>query len=382
MVILFRYTTKKLLYWYACLRNNINKSTKKELEVNKKMVTYKGKKVYLGIDVHKKTYTFSAYCQGIICKTATTPAYSKEFAKDMKKWFYGAEIFSAYEAGFSGFGLHRELESAEINNIVINPASLETASKDKVKTDKKDSGKLAIQLATGRLKSIYIPSRQEELDRLLTRTREQVVKERSRTSNRIKGRLLYFELIDPSDDRIVSEKLLKEYESLELPDELNHSLGILFSQWRFLNKQLEDIKFEMKGQSYGDSYREAIYQSTPGIGDICARVFSNELGDLSKRFRSQKALFQFIGITPTEYSSGEKQRLGHIDRQGPARVRKLLIQCAWRAIELDEALKDSFNRIAHRRGKKRAIVAIARKLIGRVRSCFSNECEYTLGLIA
>lgn len=350
--------------------------------MNKKMVTYKGKKVYIGIDVHKKTYTFSAYCQGILCKTATTPAHPKKFARDIKKWFSGAQVFSVYEAGFSGFGLHRELVSVGVNNIVINPASLETASKDKVKTDKKDSGRLSIQLATGRLKSIYIPSRQEELDRLLTRTRDQVVKERIRTSNRIKGRLHYFGLMDPSNYRIVCEKLLKEYESLELPDELKYSLSVLFSQWRFLNKQLEDIKYEMKGQSYGDSYREAIYQSVPGIGDICARVFSNELGDLSKRFRGQKSLFQFIGITPTEHSSGDKQRLGHIDRQGPSRIRKLLIQCAWIAIKRDEALNDSFNRIAHRRGKKRAIVAIARKLIGRARSCFANKCEYTLGLIA
>ena len=166
-----------------------------------------------------------------------------------------------------------------------------------------------------------------------------------------------------------------------LPVVISHS-SVLFSQWRFLNKQLEDIKYEMKGQSYGDSHREAIYQSVPGIGDVCSRVFANELGDLSKRFRSQKALFQFIGITPTEYSSGEQQRLGHIDRQGPARIRRLLIQCAWRAIVLDGALKESFDRIAHRRGKKRAIVAIARKLIGRVRSCFLNECEYTVGLVA
>ena len=232
------------------------------------------------------------------------------------------------------------------------------------------------------MKSIYIPNEQEELDRLLTRTREQVSKDRSRTANRIKGRLHYFGLIGHSDDRIVSEKLLREYESLDLSDELKYSLDVLFSQWRFLNKKLEDIRYEMKGQSYGDSYREAIYQSVPGIGDICSRVFSNELGDLSKRFNNQKALFKFIGMTPTEYSSGEKQRLGHIDRQGPARIRTLLIQCAWRAIELDEALKESFNRIACRRGKKRAIVAIARRLIGRTRSCFVNNCEYTLGLIA
>ena len=101
--------------------------------MNKKIVTYRGEKIYIGIDVHKKTYTFSAYCQGLVCKTATTPADPKQFTRDIRKWFYGAQIISVYEAGFSGFNLHRELKSAGISNIVINPASLEIASKDKVK---------------------------------------------------------------------------------------------------------------------------------------------------------------------------------------------------------------------------------------------------------
>ena len=91
-------------------------------------------------------------------------------------------------------------------------------------------------------------------------------------------------------------------------------------------------------------------------------------------------MYQFVGLTPTEYSSGDKQRLGHIDRQGSARIRKILIECAWRAISLDEALEESFDRIAHRRGKKRAIVAMARKLLGRMRACFVNQSEYELGV--
>ena len=105
--------------------------------MNKKIVTYRGEKIYIGIDVHKKTYTFSAYCQGLVCKTATTPADPKQFTRDIRKWFYGAQIISVYEAGFSGFNLHRELKSAGISNIVINPASLEIASKDKVKNGQK-----------------------------------------------------------------------------------------------------------------------------------------------------------------------------------------------------------------------------------------------------
>ena len=332
--------------------------------MNRKKVTYREKKVYIGIDVHKKTYTFSAYCDGLICKTATVPADPQQFASSLKKWFSGAIIYSVYEAGFSGFELHRVLESRGINNIVINPASLEIAPKDKVKTDKRDSKKLAEQLAAGRLDGIYIPSKEVELRRLLTRTREQVMKERTRVGNRIKSRLFYFGLISFSESTVMSEKLLKQYESWDLPEELRYCVGLLITQWRFLNDQLKEMKIEMKAQSFEDSYCEAVYQSVPGIGDTSARLLSNELGDLSKRFNCQKSLFQFVGFTPSEYSTGENQRLGHIDRQGSARVRKTLVECSWRAIRIDKALNDSFNRIAHRRGKKRAIVAIARKLIG------------------
>ena len=130
----------------------------------------------------------------------------------------------------------------------------------------------------------------------------------------------------------------------------------------------------MLEQSFEDSYNEAIYQSIPE--NVSARTLSNELGDLSKRFKSQKSLYQFVGLTPTEYSSSDKQRLGHIDRQGSARIRKILIECAWRAISLDKALEESFDRIAHRRGEKRAIVAMARKLLGWMRACFVNQSEY------
>ncbi len=349
--------------------------------MNREKVTYRGNKVYIGIDVHKKTYTFSAYCDGLICKTATVPANPKQFSDNLKKWFQGAVISGVYEAGFSGFELHQALKSAGINNIVINPASLEVAPKDKVKNDKRDSKKLAVQLALGRLTGIHIPSREEEFRRLLTRTREQVMKERVRVGNRIKSRLFYFGRIPFSEDTVMSEKLLKKYESMDLPEEFRYCLELLISQWRFFNEQLKDIKIAMKAQSFEDSYCDAVYQSVPGIGDTSARLLSNELGDLSKRFKCQNALFQFVGFTPCEYSSGEGRRLGHIDRQGSARVRKTLVECAWRAIKIDTALEESFNRIAHRRGSKRAIVAIARKLIGRVRACFVSGHEYCLGTV-
>ena len=82
-----------------------------------KKINYSGAKIYIGIDVHKKTYTFTAYCDGEITKTATVPADNQKFIESIKKWFSGATINTCYEAGFSGFKLHRDLVAAGINNI-------------------------------------------------------------------------------------------------------------------------------------------------------------------------------------------------------------------------------------------------------------------------
>lgn len=344
-------------------------------------INYLNQKVYIGIDVHKKTYTFSAVCGGVVVKTATVPADPKNFTSGLKNWFSGGELITVYEAGFSGFGLHRILSEAGIKNIVINPASLEVAAKDKVKTDKRDSKKLAQQLSNGRLVGINIPSGKEEQARLITRTREQIVEDRTRVAARIKSRMHYFGLMDKDESRVVSEIFIEEIEEMNLAGELKVSFSLLFSHWRFLTQQLEEVKTEMLGQAFEDAENEAIYRSVPGIGIVGARVLSNELGDLGKRFRNQNALFQFVGLAPTEFSSGESVRKGSISRQGSSRVRKILVEASWRAISGDGALKEAFNRIARTRGSKRAIVAIARKLIGRIRACFVNQCEYATGII-
>ena len=80
------------------------------------------------------------------------------------------------------------------------------------------------------------------------------------------------------------------------------------------------------GQSFEDGEVEEIYRSVPGIGVVVARVLANELGDLSKRFPNNKSLYKYVGLTPSEYSSGEKSRRGGIDRQGSGYVRSLLVQ--------------------------------------------------------
>ena len=162
------------------------------------MKNYTAKTIYLGIDVHKSTYSVTAICEGIVVKKATIQASPEGLVTFCKKYFVEGVIESAYEAGFSGFNLHRTLVKNGINNKVVHAAGIEVAIGDRVKTDKRDSLKIATQLAAGRLKGIHIPSEEREEKRALTRLRDTIVEHRTTIANQIKALLHQHGLISPN----------------------------------------------------------------------------------------------------------------------------------------------------------------------------------------
>ena len=115
---------------------------------------YTGKTVYIGIDVHIKSYTICCFCEGIKVKSWSMKADGRQLIEQLRRYFTGAKLESAYEAGFSGNVLHRQLLRSGIKNIVVNPGSIEVASRDRVKTDKRDAKKLSQQLSNHQLACI------------------------------------------------------------------------------------------------------------------------------------------------------------------------------------------------------------------------------------
>lgn len=340
-----------------------------------KKYDYKEKEVFVGIDVHKKTYTLAVVCEGELVKRDSIAASPKKLTDYLSKYFSGAKIKSAYEAGFSGYYLHRHLIKHGIENIVVHPAAIEISSANRVKTDKRDALKIAMQLSVNRLKGIYIPTLEEEDNREASRLREMLVKKRSKVANQLKHKGLYYGLIGYQDTQKVSSKWINELLQNPLGPELRFCIEAFAEEWHALNTKIKEVDTRLKEQANRDKEREKIYRSAQGIGSTAARILSNELGDLS-RFPSERDLFSYTGLTPSEYSSGEHRRQGHISRQGKPILRKILIQCGWVAIAYDENLAKIYQRIANRSGGKRAIVAIARRLIGRLRACFRKNELY------
>lgn len=339
------------------------------------MNQYSPDNIYLGIDVHKKSYAVTAVHQGSVIKKCQMAASPNTLVDFCNKYFPKAKIQSCYEAGFCGFHLHRALIERGIQNIVVHPASIEIEARNRVKNDTRDSMKMAIQLSQGRLKGIHVPSPEREDFRTVSRLRDTLMKERIRTGNRIKSLLYCNGFIGHQDKIRVSEKWLKELLKHSFSPELAYTIKTQVKLWIQLSEAIKETVIRLDGQAEQDSELEAIYTSLPGIGPTSARVLINELGDLSQ-FPNQKCLFSFLGLTPSEHSSGEHRWLGHISRQGRPCLRKILVQCAWVAIKYDHSLKVIFEEMEKRTGARKAIVAIARKLMGRAHTCVREKRKY------
>lgn len=300
----------------------MSKPTQDRTAANKN--NYEGKIVYIGLDVHKQSYVLSAKCEGMLVKQDRISASPEKLVAYLRKKFSGANIFTAYEAGFCGFYLHRYLKHSGIENIVVHPAAIEVSSRDRVKTDKRDSLKIATQLAAGRLRGINVPAEEQENRRELTRLRETFLKDRHKVGCRIKSFFDRHQELGWKEGGIMSKKLIQNIQELKLPKELQRIINMLTSEWLFLDGKIKELEKGLEEQKVENQEIHNIIQSAPGIGLLGARIISNEIGDMSQ-FTHIKHLYSFTGLTPSEYSSGENRRQGHITRQGKAILRKILV---------------------------------------------------------
>jgi transposase len=339
------------------------------------MKDYTGKTMFVGIDVHKKTYAVTCICEGEVIKKDTLQASPVGLSEYLHKYFLNAKFKTVYEAGFSGFSLHRYLLAKRIDNIVVHAASVEVSARNRVKTDKRDSLQLATQLSTNRLKGIYVPTPQREAYREVSRLRAKIAKDKRRVGNRLKSLLYRQGLLGAKKDQVVSKKWMDKVSKYKCDESIQYCIQLCIDEWLFLREKLKESDARLANQAIADKELESVYRSAPGIGVIHARTLANELEDM-KHFSNEKHLFSFTGLTPREYSSGENKRLGHISRQGRSVLRNTLIQAAWIAISKDPSLKHIYEKIACRAGKKRAIVGVGRRLIGQIRACFRSNTLY------
>jgi transposase len=164
---------------------------------------------------------------------------------------------------------------------------------------------------------------------------------------------------------------------------MQESFNCLLEQDEFLSAQIDKQTQLLRELSETAMYRERvkILQSIPGIDLISAMELLLELQDVA-RFRRAEQLAAYVGLTPSQYSSADKVRMGRITGIGKNTLRSLLVEASWTLIRKDQAMREKYERIKIRSGGKRAIVAVARTLLLRMRRMLLDNQAYVLDLAA
>lgn len=157
------------------------------MQTQHKKLDFSNQNIFIGIDVHKKSWKVNIRTDQIDHKTFTMDTSPRILSEYLRKNFPGGQYYSAYEAGFSGFWAHEQLEEVGINSMVVNPADIPTNDKQRrIKNDKVDCRKIAHHLRNGDLTGIYIPSRKIQEARTLLRLHHQITNPSADGSNKIK----------------------------------------------------------------------------------------------------------------------------------------------------------------------------------------------------
>ncbi len=352
-------------------------------DYQRKKVLARGKEVCAGVDVHKKSWHVTIRSEGEEVFNGCLPSQYKALCKLLNR-LVDCKIKVAYEAGPCGFWLYDKLIKDGIEAIVVPPSLIPIESGNKVKTDKRDSRKLALLLERDMLKRVYVLSEAERCDRELVRTRREILEHRSDVARQIKSKLLFYGIKKPSSIKTDwSLSYVRWLKDLVLEsEELKLSFQSLIILYEYLNQQIKHITRTVVKLSRADRYRDkvALLKTIPGVGKIISIELLVELPNI-ERFPSADKIASYLGLTPSEHSTGQYVRQGRITRGGNSRARTALVEGSWFLIGRDPAMGRKYERIKYRRGAKRAIIAIARHLIIRIRRMLLNNEPYMIGTV-
>ena len=290
---------------------------------------------FVGMDVHKASiYVAVAEPSTRDARDATVwqienkPAAVAKLARKLKA--YG-DVVTCYEAGPCGFALLRQLDGHGVPCKVIAPALIPQKPGQRIKTDRRDATKLAMLMRAGLLTDVRPPTPAQEAVRDLCRAREDVVEDTMRARHRIvKFLIRHGRSFDGSNwTKLHREWLVKqkfEHAAQQATfDVYVSALQATEERLKSLEKQVEDVAAQ---KPYAEPV--ALLRCFRGIDTTTAMIVLSELGDLT-RFESPRELMSFLGITPSEHSSGgpDGRRQGGITKAGNGHVRRVLIEAAW-----------------------------------------------------
>jgi len=350
-------------------------------------LNFAGQNIYVGLDTHLKSWKVTIMLEKLMLKTFVQNPEPEKLVEHLKQNYPGAKYYSAYEASYCGFWIHKKLVALGVNNIVVNPADIPTTDKEKKqKEDKRDSRKIARELQKGDLVGIYVPSDENLEDRALLRLRETMTGDLVRYKNRVKSTLHFYGIKIPEEfakSSYWSKPFIKWLEDLKFKQESgNKKMEMLLNQVKSLRASLLTLTHEIKKLSKTEKYKTNVelLLSVPGIGLIFAMVLLTEL-DIIKRFDDFDHLCGYVGLVPSTGSTGDKEIVRGITPRENHSLRTMMIESAWVAIRVDPVLSLAYAKYSKQRHENKAIIKIARKLLNRIYYVLRTKNKYVLGVV-
>jgi len=322
---------------------------------------------FVGLDVHKASVSIAVAEGGVDRPAEHLARVPHDVPRVIKRLLTIApaeHLRVAYEAGPTGFGLWRALHAAGIHCQVIAPSKTPVRPGDRVKTDRRDAEKLASFLRSGQLQPIDVPDVQREALRDLARQRYDAVTARHAARQQLSSFLLrhgrmwsmksawtrrYMDWVQSQRFEIAAQQLVLD----EYLHEVRHAdLRVE----RITEKLVECARAPMF-----ESLMRAL-QALRGVSTIVAATIVAEIGDL-RRFASAGKFMSYLGLTPSEHSSGATVKRGSITKAGNSGARRVLVEAAWcaqRRPSMSAALKK------RQEGLDPAILLIAEKAQARL----------------
>lgn len=336
-----------------------------------------GTAVFIAIDVSRSKWAFNVRWEGQERRQFTTP-YGIEHVQAAVREYEGCDLTVAYEACGFGYEIAWWLQEQGIQAVVVPPSTVEKAPGSQVKTDRTDARKLCGKLEKGELKRGYIPTRSEHEQRQLSRSYAQVLKDRKRQQARVRSLMQEHGRIGPAPAQ--GWRAYRRWlDTQALPEPVALSVRQLLELREAAEQRTTRLAKALLELGERPEHRAVVQTlcAHKGVGAFTAIRLVLEIGDV-RRFRSAESFVNYLGLTPSEYTSGEEVKRGHLRKCGPGIVRAWLIECAWASLrgnKPDPKLYACFDRLAARPGRKRAIVGVARRLARRLRAVWLQALE-------
>ena len=342
-------------------------------------------KLYIGLDIHKRSWKVHTSTELFDGKTISCPPSSDLLRDYVTKNYPNHEVSIAYEAGCFGYKAHRSFCSFGWRSLVVNPADISKTGKSQFqKTDTLDARLICRELKDGRLKSIEIPGVQREQLRCLFRRRVALVKDFRAIKSRIKMQLLYLGIDIPVafDKQAKWSRAFLDWIRAQSCcfDTATATIQSELCQYEFIDAQIKQVSNQLRAycrKHYKEDY--FLLRSVPGIGKIVACGIISEQGDI-RRFKNFKELASFVGLCPGVHQSGDNYRSTGMSVRGNRIMRSYFVEAAWMALRYDPIMQ-TYWRKHQGKDPKKILVKVARKLLSRTHAAIKTGIPYQAGVL-